>query len=133
VSMYVDRSKAAKELTRVCKAGGRVLITEYVWRKPPTPAARQSICPNLEFDTLQDWVRIYEEAGLQDLQVTSGPFETISPRGFLADEGIGNALAIVGRTLSRLTYTKMLAELLPRTNRAVPYLGYVAISAVKPA
>jgi SAM-dependent methyltransferase len=132
VSMYVDRSKAARELARVCKAGGRVLITEYVWRKPPTAEARQAVCPNLKFDTLEDWVRIYQEVGLQDLQVTSGPFETISPRGFLADEGIGNALAIVGRTLSRLTYATKMAELLPRTNRAVPYLGYVAISSVKP-
>jgi SAM-dependent methyltransferase len=132
VTMYVDRSKAARELTRVCKPGGRVLITEYVWRKPPTTEARQAICPNIKFDTLEDWVRIYQEAGLQDLQVTSGPFETISPRGFLADEGIGNTLAIVGRTLSRVTYANKMAELLPRTNRAVPYLGYVAISAVKP-
>jgi len=132
VSMYVDRPKAAVELTRVCKAGGRVLITEYVWRKPPTIEARQAICPNIKFDTLEDWVTIYGEVGLQDLQVTSGPFETISPRGFLADEGIGNALALIGRTLSRLTYAKKMAELLPRTNRAVPYLGYVAISAVKP-
>jgi SAM-dependent methyltransferase len=133
VTMYVDRSKAARELTRVCKPGGRVLITEYVWRKPPTTEARQAVCPNIKFDTLEDWVRKYEEAGLQDLQVTSGPFEMIKPRGFLADEGVGNTLAFVGRTLSRLTYAKMIAELLPRTNRAVPYLGYVAISAVKPA
>jgi SAM-dependent methyltransferase len=132
VSMYVDRSKAARELTRVCKTGGRVLITEYVWRKPPTTEARQAVCPNLKFDTLEDWVRIYQEAGLQDLQVTSGPSETISPRGFLADEGIGNALGVIGRALSRLTCVKKIAELLPRTNRAVPYLGYVAISAVKP-
>lgn len=132
VTMYVDRSKAAKELTRVCKPGGRVLITEYVWRKSPTTEARQAVCPTLRFDTLEDWVRIYEEAGLHDLEVTSGPFETISPRGFLADEGIGNTLAFIGRTLSRLTYAKRMAELLPRTNRAVPYLGYVAISAIRP-
>jgi hypothetical protein len=130
--MYVDRSKAARELARVCKAGGRVLITEYVWRKPPTTEARGAVCPNIKFDTLEDWVRIYQEAGLQDLQVSSGPFEMISPRGFLADEGIGNSLAVIGRTLSRLTYAKKIAPLLVRTNRAVPYLGYVAISAVKP-
>jgi SAM-dependent methyltransferase len=132
VTMYVDRSKAARELARVCKPGRRVLVTEYVWRKPPTTEARQAVCPTLRFDTLEDWVRIYREAGLQDLQVTSGPFETISPRGFLADEGVGNTLAFIGRTLSRLSYAKQIARLLPRTNRAVPYLGYVAISAVKP-
>jgi SAM-dependent methyltransferase len=132
VTMYVDRANAAKELTRVCKAGGRVLITEYVWRKPPTQEARQNVCPAFKFDTLEDWLRIYREAGLQDLQVSSGPFDSISPRGFLADEGVGNTLAFMGRTLSRLTYIKKVAELLQRTNRAVPYLGYVAISAVKP-
>src|SRR5207237_8685730 len=76
VTMFVDRSKAAGELVRVCKPGGRVLATEYVWRRPPTEEARGAVCPILTFDTLEDWVRMYEEAGRQALQVTSGPFDT---------------------------------------------------------
>lgn len=28
-----------------------------------------------EVEALEDWVRVYEEAGLDNVQVTSGPFE----------------------------------------------------------
>jgi len=137
VTMFVDRPRAARELVRVCRPGGRVLTTEFLWRKPPTPQARQvflgEVCPGLSFDTLDDWVRIYQQAGLGDVQVTSGPFEMMTPAGFLHDEGFANSVAIMGRALSRPAYLKKMAWLMPRMNRAVPYLGYVAISGVKPA
>ena len=135
--MFVDRSAAAKELVRVCRPGGRVLATEFLWRKPPTPEARQifldEVCPGMNFDTLDDWVQIYREAGLEDVQVTSGPFEMMTPAGFVRDEGIANSLAVMGRALSRRSYLKKMAWLMPRMNRAVPYLGYIAVSGVKPA
>jgi SAM-dependent methyltransferase len=137
VTMFVDRPRAAEELVRVCRPGGRVLTTELLWRKPPTPEARRvflgEVCPGLRFDTRDDWVRLYEEAGLRDVRVTSGPFEMMTPAGFLHDEGLTNSLAIMGRALSRPAYLKKMAWLMPRMNRAVPYLGYVAISGVKPA
>lgn len=86
----------------------------------------------MNFDTLDDWVQIYREAGLDDVQVTSGPFEMMTPAGFMHDEGMVNSLAVMGRALSRLSYLKKMAWLMPRMNRAVPYLGYIAISGVKP-
>lgn len=136
VTMFVDRSRAAHELVRVCRPGGRVLTTEFLWRKPPTPEARQiflgEVCPGMNFDTLDDWLRIYREAGLDDVQVTSGPFEMMTPAGFVRDEGITHSLAIMGCALSRFSYLKKMAWLMPRMNRAVPYLGYIAISGVKP-
>src|SRR5438132_7361964 len=63
VTMFVDRSRAARELVRVCKPGGRVLATEFYWRKPPTPEARQlflgEVCPGLQFDSVDEWVDLY--------------------------------------------------------------------------
>jgi hypothetical protein len=56
----------------------------------------------------------------------------MTPAGFVRDEGIANSLAIMGRALSRLSYLKKMAWLMPRMNRAVPYLGYIAVSGVKP-
>ncbi len=136
VTMFVDRSVAAKELMRVCKPGGKVLTTEFLWRKPPTAEAKHiflgEICLGMMFDDLDDWVRIYSEAGLGDVQVTHGPFEMMTPRGFLSDEGLGNSLAVMGRAMSRPAYMKKMAWLMPRMNRAVPYLGYITISGVKP-
>lgn len=137
VTMFVDRPQAARELVRVCRPGGRVLATEFLWRKPPTPEARQTflgeVCPGMTFDTLEDWLQIYRTAGLQEVQVTSGPFEMMTPTGFLSDEGLGNSLAIMGRALSRLAYLKKMMWLMPRINRAVPYLGYIAVSGIKSA
>lgn len=136
VTMFVDRPRAAKELLRVCKPGGRVLTTEFLWRNPPTVEVRQiflgEICPGMNFDTLDDWVQIYRNVGFQDVQVTSGPFEVMTPWGFLQDEGWLNSMAVMGRAMSRPAYMKKMLWLMPRMQRAVPYLGYVAISAVKP-
>jgi SAM-dependent methyltransferase len=136
VTMFVDRPAAAKELLRVCRPGGRVLATEFLWRKPPTPEARQiflgEVCPGMNFDTLDDWVQIYRDSGLNDVQVTSGPFEMMTPAGFVRDEGFANCLAFMGRALSRWSYVKKLVWLMPRMNRAVPYLGYIAVSGMKP-
>ncbi len=137
VTMFVDRQQAARELVRVCKPGGMVLATEFLWRKPPTPAARQAflgeVCLGMSFDTLDDWTRLYSTAGLADLRVTSGAVEMMTPTGFIADEGLGNCLAIMGRALTRPAYLKKMLWLMPRINRAVPYLGYITIAGQKPA
>jgi ubiquinone/menaquinone biosynthesis C-methylase UbiE len=136
VTMFADRPRAARELVRVCRPGGRVLATEFLWRQPPTEAARQTflgeVCPGMTFDTLDDWVRVYREAGLDQIAVTSGPFDMMTPAGFLNDEGLANCLVIIGRTFSRVAYLKKMAWLMPRINRAVPYLGYIVIVGDKP-
>jgi ubiquinone/menaquinone biosynthesis C-methylase UbiE len=136
VTMFVDRPRAAQELVRVCRPGGRVLATEFLWRKPPTPEARRlflgEVCPGLTFDSEADWVRLYTQAGLTDLHVTSGQFAMMTPAGFLADEGWANVLRILLRTLSRPVYVRKMVWLMTRMARVVPYLGYIAISGTKP-
>lgn len=113
VTMFVDRPRAVRELIRVCKPGGRVLATEFFWREPPTPEAREvflgQVCPGMQVDTLEEWVRLYEGAGLGNTQVVSGPFEMMTPAGFLSDEGVANCLAIMGRTMTRLSYLRKMA------------------------
>lgn len=136
VTMFVDRARATRELVRVCRPGGRVLATEFLWRRPPTPEARQvflgEVCPGMTFDSLDDWLELYRKAGLENLQVTTGPFEMMTPRGFMSDEGFRNSLAIMARVMARSDYAKKMLWMWPRVNRAVPYLGYVAISGDKP-
>ena len=101
------------------------------------PEVRQlflgEVCPGLHFDTREDWVQIYQQAGLADVQITSGPFAMMTPAGFVGDEGVANSLAIMGRTLSRLCYVKKMIWLMPRLSRAVPYLGYITVAGVKPS
>lgn len=136
VTMFVDRRRAAAELVRVCRPGGRVLATEFLWREPPTDEAREiflgQVCPGMRFDTLEDWLAIYRDAGLAGVEVESGPFKMMTARGFLGDEGLARSLAIGGRALTRPVYLRRMAWLMPRMARAVPYLGYVVIAGTKP-
>ncbi len=131
VTMFVDRPRAVRELIRVCKPGGRVLATEFFWREPPTSEAREvflgQVCPGMQVDTLEEWVHLYEGAGLSNTQVVSGPFDMMTPAGFLSDEGVANCLAIMGHAMTRLSYLRKMAWLMPRLQRAVPYLGYLLI------
>lgn len=137
VTMFVDRDRATSELARVCKPGGRVLATEFLWRKPPSAEAREvflgQVCPGLQFDTLDDWIRIYSNAGLANLQTECGPFEMMSRKGFLADEGFGHSLAIMRRVATRPAHVRKMAWLMPRMSKAVPFLGYVLVHGNKPA
>jgi SAM-dependent methyltransferase len=135
VTMFVDRQRAAKELARVCKPGGRVLATEFFWREPPTEDARQmflgEVCPGLRFDSVAEWVDIYGGAGLADIRTDTGPFAMMTPRGFLADEG-WHAPAVMLRAMTRFAYLRKMTWLMPRMSRAVPYLGYIVVCATKP-
>jgi SAM-dependent methyltransferase len=136
VTMFVDRARAASELTRVCRPGGRVLATEFMWRRPPNEQAREAflgqVCPGLHFDTAEDWVRIYTEAGLAGVEIDEGPFEMMSPKGFVQDEGVRRSLSVMGRVITRPAYFKKMIWLMPRMRRAVPYLGYIVVSGEKP-
>jgi SAM-dependent methyltransferase len=137
VTMFVDRPRAARELVRVCRPGGRVLATEFVWRRPPSTEARQvfleEVCPGLKFDTPEDWIALYQDAGLKNVQTASGAFAMMTPRGFVSDEGLANSLRFMARGFSRLAYLRKMAWLMPRMQRAVPYLGYVVVAGDKPA
>jgi SAM-dependent methyltransferase len=134
VTMFVDRQRAANELVRVCAPGGTVLATEFYWRTPPTDEARQiflgEVCPGMQFDSVEDWTRIYGGAGLANIAVTTGSFDMMTPSGFLHDEGLRNALAVCGRTLTHWSYLRKMAWLMPRMARAIPYLGYILVSGV---
>ena len=137
VTMFVDREKAAAELARVTKPGGRVLATEFFWREPPTDEAKEiflgQVCPGMLFDTESDWIRIYESGGLVDLATETGPFEMMTPKGFLSDEGFLRSMAIMGRVACRPANMKKMTWLMPRMAKAVPYLGYIVVAATKPA
>jgi hypothetical protein len=112
-----------------------VLATEFYWRKPPTAEARQlflgEVCPGLQFDSVEDWVQLYAGAGLTDVRVETGPFDMMTPRGFLHDEGVRNSVEVMARALSRMCYLRKMAWLVPRVARAVPYLGFILVDGTK--
>ena len=70
----------------------------------------------MQFDSVEGWTRIYSGAGLTGLDTQTGPFEMMTPRGFLADEGLAHCLAIMSTVAGRPAYT----------------LGYIIITGTKP-
>jgi SAM-dependent methyltransferase len=132
VTMFVHRKRAAAEVVRVCRRGGRVVDHEFIWRRPPPSGTRElfmgRVCPGIEFDTEADWTGLYSAAGLRDLRTTTGPFAMMTPGGFLRDEGVTGTARFVGRALSRPAYLRKMAWLMPRMLRAMPYLGYVVVA-----
>jgi SAM-dependent methyltransferase len=131
VTMFVDRDQAITELVRVCRPGGLVLATEFQWRRPPTPQARHAflgeVCPGMLFDTVEDWLERYGRAGLTELSSTTGPFEMMTPGGFLSDEGLANSVRVMARALADPVARRRMMWIMPRISQAVPYLGYVLI------
>ena len=56
----------------------------------------------------------------------------MTPAGFLHDKGLINSAAVMGRAISRLSYARKMAWLMPRVARAVPYLGFILVSGTRP-
>ena len=113
-----------------------MLATEFCWRTPPPEQARQvflgQVCPGMVFDTVDDWAQLRSSAGLVGVETQTGPFEVMTPRGFLADEGPAHNLTIMTRVASRPANNRKMARLMPRMAKAVPYLGYVLVASEKP-
>ncbi len=72
------------------------------------------------------------DAGLEGVRTETGPFDMMTPRGFLADEG-AHCVAVMARGMTRTVYLRKMMWLMPRMARAVPYLGYVLVMAHRPA
>jgi SAM-dependent methyltransferase len=135
VTMFVDRARAAAEVVRVCRPGGRVLDHEFIYRRPPTPEVRRifegEVCPGIRFDTAEDWLALYRATGLQNLRFRVGPFRMMTPAGMLEDEGLLNLLAMMGRVMARPAYMRKMLWLASRMARVAPSLGYVVLTGTK--
>lgn len=138
VTMFCPRVEALRECGRVLKPGGQLLDQEFAWLKAPDEHALEilrqpKMCPGINFDDVLQWKFVFQDAGLTDIEARSGPFALMHPRVFLRDEGWANSVRIVGKALSRPAYAKKTVWLLRNIIQIMPSLGYVVVSARKPA
>ena len=135
VTMFVNREKAISEVMRVCKPNGKVIEHEFIWRKKPTKEARRifegEVCPGIKFDTPENWINIYSDAGLKNTNVVTGPFHMMSFSGFISDEGLFNTFLIVLKAMSRIAFIQKTMWLMPRIMKVKNSLGYVVFSGIK--
>jgi hypothetical protein len=87
----------------------------------------------VQFDSVADWMRIYAAAGLTGLNTETGPFEIMTARGFLADEGLARCLAIMSTVAGRPAHTPARwPGSCPAWPRSSLDLGYIIVAGTKP-
>lgn len=136
VTMFTrDHPASIREAVRVCRPGGYVFDHEFVWATAPPEDLRQIfetlVCTGMSFGTVHDWSRLFRSSGQTDVQTVPVPFDVLTPRGMLRDEGLTGTLAFLGRAMSRLAYMKRMLWLLGVLFKASPYLGSVVIASRK--
>ena len=138
VTMFCPRDEAIAECTRVLKPGGQLLDQEFAWREAPDERALEilrqpKMCPGINFDDVKQWKSVFTFAGLTEVEAMTGPFALMHPRVFIKDEGWANSARILGRVVSRPAYLKKTIWLMRNIVKIMPSLGYIVVSARKPA
>lgn len=138
VTMFCPRIEALAECTRVLKPGGQLLDQEFAWREAPDERALEilrqpKMCPGINFDDVKEWKAVFMFAGLTEVEATTGPFALMQPKVFLKDEGWANSARILGKVISRPAYLRKTIWLMRNIVTIMPSLGYIVISARKPA
>lgn len=138
VTMFCPRIEALSECTRVLKAGGQLLDQEFAWREAPDEHALEilrqpKMCPGINFDDVKEWKFVFAFAGLTDVETRTGPFALMHPKVFVKDEGWANSVRILGRACSRPAYLSKTVWLMRNIVKIMPSLGYIVVSARKPA
>jgi SAM-dependent methyltransferase len=135
VTMFVHRKRAAAEVVRVCRRGGRVVDHEFIWRKPPPPGRAgcswAGSAPASISTPKTTGPRCTAQRAWGGCRTTTGPFAMMTSAGFLRDEGaLDGALdgaRFIRGAVSRPAYLRKLGWLVPGMMRAMPYLGYVVV------
>ena len=136
VVMFVDRSRAAREVFRVCKPNGYVVDHEaYFIRETPADVleSSQELFPGMVLEDPEGWADLYRSAGFTDIAYVSGPAEFIGPAYMIRDEGLGGFLKILGQLLTHPAYLRQMAGTMPRVRRVQPYIDYIVLASRKPA
>lgn len=136
VSMFTrDKQASIREAVRVCRPDGYVFDHEFVWARPPPADLRQefenTVCSGMFFETEHEWCEMFRSAGQQNIRAMPIPFDVLTPRGMLRDEGITGTVAFLGRTMSRWAYIMRMLWLARVLGRVSPYLGCVVVASRK--
>lgn len=100
-----DKQKAVDEYARVTKPGGYVGLNESIWWKVPPPPevvawAAQDIGANVRPLTVDAWVGLLENAGLQEVTTRTYAVDTqVETRGILRRYGWGGMLRVFWRIM----------------------------------
>ena len=125
-----DKKKAVRQALRVTKPGGYVGWVEMSWEKPVTKEFLDGVSNviwaycMLGVETFEDWKRLFEDAGVKELQTSVYSQEFKGMWGMLADEGLVNASKIVFRYLTNSRVRKRMKTMDKFFKENDQYFGY---------
>lgn len=125
-----NKKKAIQEALRVTRPGGYVAWLELSWKKQPTKEFLEGvsnvICAYcmLGVETFEDWKKLFEEAGVKELQTSAYSQEFRGMRGMLADEGLVNAGKIMFRYLTNSRVRRRMKTMDEFFKEHDQYFGY---------
>jgi len=128
--LVADKKKAVQEALRVTKPGGYVGWLELSWKKPVTKefldGVSNIICAYcmLGVETFEDWKRLFEAAGVKELEASAYSQEFKGMRGMLADEGWVNVSKIMFRYLTNSRVRKRMKTMDKFFKDNDQYFGY---------
>jgi SAM-dependent methyltransferase len=136
VTMFTaHQQRSVQEAVRVCQPGGRIFDHEFVWVREPPGELRHVfdnlVCPGMSFGTQREWRELYQEAGQEQIRTVAVPFDLLTFRGMIRDEGVAGTIAFIARSMSRWSYLKKMLWLSRQILRVSPYLGSVVIASTK--
>ncbi|HEV8625785.1 MAG TPA: methyltransferase domain-containing protein [Acidimicrobiia bacterium] len=143
LSLETDETKRRilAEAARLLRPGGRLGLHELLLtpddigqdakRRIETDLTR-SVRVRARPLTLAEWTGLLDQAGFKIRHVTPTPMLLLTPASVIRDEGLGGALALVGRILRQPVVLRRVADLWRTMRRERRSLGAVAIVAERP-
>lgn len=131
----LDKAAALEEMARVVASSGRVGIHEICWREDAPDEIRQRLLEleGEEPESLMGWKRLFEAAGLRDVQVVDR--SDLIPLWMQESKrslGISGQLRAAGRVLWRWGLEGLGRVLASERLFRSDYLGYGIVVGVKP-
>ncbi len=125
-----DKKNAIQEALRVTKPGGYVGWLELSWKKQPTKefldGVSNVICAYcmLGVETFENWKKLFNEAGVKELQTLAYSQEFHGMRGMLTDEGLANTGKIMFKYLTNSSIRKRMNIIDTFFQEHDDYFGY---------
>ena len=125
-----DKKKAIREALRVTQQGGYIGWLELSWKKQPTKefldGVSNVICAYcmLGVETFDNWKKLFNEAGVKELQTSSFSQEFRGMRGMLPDEGWANTCKIMFRYMTNGSVRKRMKTIDKFFKEHDDYFGY---------
>lgn len=137
VACFNHKPTLLGEITRILKPGGWAGFNEVSWVQPPTEkierVTRATICETFKGALLEDdWVRLLEDAGLDEVCAEPYAFKPVAPYQMLREEGLLGTVKIMSRVLRHPEINMRLSAVSDYFRQYPGYFGYGLYRGHKP-